>query len=72
MALDEISEMVRDGNPLHIVTGLDFRRYLSRHVVGPMLKGVEGDHPDWVIELAGQKIGDGRFEVHPLDLGLAV
>jgi hypothetical protein len=35
-------------------------------------QGVECDHPDRVVKLAGQEIGDDRFEIRPLDLGLAV
>src|SRR5882757_543933 len=72
MPVDEVPEKLRDGSSLHVATGLDFRCDFVRHVVRPMLKGVECDHPDRVVKLAGQEIGDDRFEIRPLDLGLAV
>jgi hypothetical protein len=37
-----------------------------------MLKSIEGYNADRVIELPRHQIGDDRFEVGPLDFGLAV
>jgi hypothetical protein len=37
-----------------------------------MLKRVEGDDADRIVELPRYQIGDDRFEVCPLDFGLAV
>ena len=41
-------------------------------VLRPMLKRIEGDDADRVVELARHKVGDDGFEVGPLDLSLAV
>jgi hypothetical protein len=37
-----------------------------------MLKRVEGDDADRIVELPRYQIGDDSFEVRPLDVGLAV
>ena len=37
-----------------------------------MLKRIEGDNANGVIELAAQKIGNDGFDVGPLDLGLPI
>jgi hypothetical protein len=37
-----------------------------------MRKRVEGDDADRIVELPRYQIGDDRFEVRPLDVGLAV
>ena len=37
-----------------------------------MLKRVEGDDADRIVELPRHQIGDDGFEVCPLDVGLAV
>ena len=37
-----------------------------------MLKRVEGDNADRIVELAGQKVVDDGFQISPLDFGLAV
>jgi hypothetical protein len=64
--------MLGHTDTVDIASGLDFGGNRLRNVVRPMLKCVEGDNADGVIELASQKIGDDGFEVCPLELGFAV
>jgi hypothetical protein len=42
------------------------------NVLRPILKRIEGDNADRVIELPRHQIGDGCFEVRPLDVGHTV
>ena len=72
VAIHEIADMLGHGDTFDIASGLDFDGNGLRNVVRPMLKCVEGDNPDRIIELAGQEIGDDGFEIRPLDLGFAV
>ena len=37
-----------------------------------MLKRIEGDNADRVVELTAQKLGNDRFDICALDLGLTV
>ncbi len=53
-------------------SAFEFMRRLSRHVVGPMFKGVECHNAHRVVELPGHQIGNDRFEVRLLDFGFAV
>jgi hypothetical protein len=59
-------------NAIDIAPGLNFCRDISRNIVRPMLKRIEGDNSDRVIELALQKVTDDGFEVRPLNFTLAV
>src|ERR1700730_16952347 len=64
--------MLGDGSTFNVAMGLDFDRDIFRYVVRPMLKRVEGNNADRVVELPRHEIGDDGFEVRPLDLGFAV
>ena len=72
VARDEISDMLGDGNAFDVAAGLNFEGDIFRDVLRPMLKRIEGDNADRIVELAGHQVGDNGFEVGPLDLGLAV
>jgi hypothetical protein len=72
VALDEVPNVVREGIALDIASKLYLVGDLPEHIVGPMLQGIEGHHPNWGIELASHEIGDDGLKVCPLDLGLAL
>src|SRR5450631_1465293 len=72
MPVDEIPDMVGNCFAFYVATGLDFLSDFVRHIVGPMLEGVEGHHAECVIELAGQEIRDDSLEVAPLHFGFAI
>src|SRR5579862_8984629 len=64
--------MIRHFGTIHIAPKLNFRRDIPRNVLRPMLEGIKGNNPDWVIKLTRQKVADDRFEVRPLDFALSV
>jgi len=70
--VDEVRKRIRQ-----LVTGNtqkahDLGRKIFRDIFGPMLGGVEGDDLDRVVVLAGEKIGDRRFQIGSLNIGLAI
>jgi len=69
---DEVANMVRNRSAFDIAAGLNFERDIFRDVLRPMLKRIEGDNADRVVELSRHQIGDDGFEVGPLNFGLAV
>ena len=69
---NEVLDMLGDGGAFDIAAGLNFEGDIFRDVLRPVLKRIEGDDADRVVELAGHQVGDNGFEVGPLDLGLAV
>ena len=71
VAVHKVADVLGHGDALDIATNLDFGGNRFRNVVRPMLKRVERDNADRIIELASQEIGDYGFEVGPLDLGFA-
>jgi hypothetical protein len=64
--------MLGDGNAFDIAAGLNLEGDIFRDVLRSMLKRIEGDNADRVVELARYQIGDDSFDVGPLDLGFAV
>ena len=72
VAIDKVSKRFRNIVTIDIAEALDFEGDIFRDVTRPMLKRVEGDDPDRVVELSRHQIGDDRFEVRPLDVGFAV
>src|ERR1700732_1730210 len=53
---------------IDIAAGFNIFGYLVGNILDPVLKCVEGHDANRSVELAGWEIGDGRFEVVPLDL----
>jgi hypothetical protein len=58
MARNEVAQMIRNGRAFDIAAGLNFSGDPVGDIVRPMLKRIEGDNADWVVELPSQKIGD--------------
>jgi hypothetical protein len=72
VAVDKVAERFRNVFALDIATGLDFERDLFGNVPRPVLKGVESNDTDRVVELPRHEIGDDCFGVGPLDFGFTV
>jgi hypothetical protein len=72
VAIDKVAKRFRNVVTIDIATRPDFEGDIFRDGLRPMLKGVEGDDADRIVELPGDQIGDDRFEVRPLDVGLAI
>ena len=64
--------MLGDVCPLYVAAGLNFGGDLFRDIIRPMLKRVEGDNADRVVELARHEIGDYGFEISPLGCGFTL
>lgn len=43
--------MLWDVASVNVAAGLDFLRDLWRYVLGPVLEGIEGDHPNRITEI---------------------
>jgi hypothetical protein len=56
---------------IHIGLALNFRRNVSRHVRGPMLKGIEGDNTDGTVELTRQEVPDDGLKIGSLEFRLS-
>ena len=69
---DEVSDVLGDGGAFHVAAGLNFGGDLFRDIIRPMLKRVEGDNADRVVELARHEIGNYGFEISPLGFGFAL
>ena len=52
VARDEVSDVLGDGCACDSAAGLNFKRDIFRDVLRPMLKRVEGDNADRVVELS--------------------
>lgn len=72
MGINKVPDMFGHRHPVDVAAGLNFTSYISGDVLRPMLECVEGDDPDRVVKLAGNKIGDDGFELGMLDFGFAV
>ena len=57
VARGEVSDVLGDGGACDIAAGLNFERDVFRDVLRPMLKRVEGDNADRVVELSRHQIG---------------
>jgi hypothetical protein len=69
---DEVSDVFGDTNAFDVAAGLNLETDVFRDILRPMLKRIEGDNADRVVELSRHQIRDDDFEVGPLDLGFAV
>jgi len=61
----------------HLITGKikaahDFAGDVSRCILDPTLRDIEGDDANRVVILAGHQVGNDRFEIGPLCVGLAI
>jgi hypothetical protein len=56
-----------DGGAFYVAAGLNFGGDLFRDIIRPMLKRVEGDNADRVVEF-----GNYGFEISPLGFGFAI
>jgi hypothetical protein len=72
VARDEVADMLGDSNAFDIAAGLNFEGDIFCDILRPMLKRIEGDNAERVVELSRHQIGDDGFEVGLLDFGLAV
>src|SRR5258708_39902884 len=62
--------MLGDGGAFDLAAGLNFEGDIFRDVLRPMLKRIEGDNADRVVELPGHEIGNDAFEIGFGDIGL--
>jgi hypothetical protein len=69
---DEVSDVFGDTDAFDVAAGLNFETDLFRDILRPMLKRIEGDNADRVVELSRYQIGDDGFDVRSLDLGFAL
>jgi len=69
---NEVPDVLRHGGAFDIAAGLNFDGDIFRDVLGPMLKRIEGDDPDRIIELARYQVRDDGFEISPLDFRFAI
>ena len=58
VAFYKIADVLRNIVAFDVAAGLDFLRDLWRYVLGPVLKGIEGDYPNRVTELACHEVRD--------------
>jgi len=65
--LYELLKVIRQTLPLDIAAGLNFAGDVRGDVLGPVLKGVEGNHADGIVKLPCQQVGDDGLEICPLD-----
>jgi len=72
LALDKIADVFWHFDAFDVAAGPDFLGDVRRYVLRPVLQCVEGNHANWVAELARYQVGDHGLKVSPLDLGLAV
>jgi hypothetical protein len=56
---------------LEIATLAQFVRHVCRHILRPLLGGVEGDDADRIFVLALEQTKDDGFQIRRLDIGLA-
>src|SRR6516162_8731083 len=64
--------MLEHRNAFHIASGLDLDSYLSRNVLRPMLKRVERDDADRIVEPSRHEIDDDGFKVRAFNFCLAI
>jgi hypothetical protein len=70
MAIGERRDRCRQLMSGKIETAQNFPRDILRGILGPMFGGVERDHADRVVILAGHQVGNGGFEIGLGDVGL--
>ena len=71
ITLHELLKVIGQTFPLDIAAGLNFAGDVRGDVFGPVLKGVEGNHADGIVELPCQQVGDDALEICPLDFAFA-
>src|SRR6516162_6196927 len=64
--------MLGHRNAFHIASGLDLDSYLSRNVLRPMLKRVERDDADRIVESSRHELDDDGFNVRAFNFCLAI
>ena len=72
MALDKGLYGRRNILVSRIAAPTNLARDIGRHIIRPMLGGIERDDADWIAVLACNHVPNDRFEIGAIDVGLSV